>query len=123
MKKPPRYVIETCGSDKDCIVDGCVGGEEEAKASKRSAFDNLDKKCGKQVFFEDFSNPVDGEWKEIYDQDDFTFLHLKGKQHASKFYSVLPGTEFVVVEFLLYEIGAWDRGNKVSPLCVSVNVV
>jgi von Willebrand factor type D domain len=108
---PPSNLHQVCGNDAACIIDGCVGGVEEAKNFVTSEEKMADKMCGKQVFFEDFSTQPHGDaWGEIYKKDAFTFLHLhKTSPIMQEKFQVPLKAHFIAVEFLFYELGSWER--------------
>lgn len=57
-----------CGTDDlQCLVDGCIGGAEEAKTYLETASVlEKDKDCGKELLFENFDGPGDAaEWGEL----------------------------------------------------------
>lgn len=57
-----------CGTeDFECLVDGCVGGAEEAKNFLETVIVlEKDKDCGKELLFENFDGAGDeDEWGEL----------------------------------------------------------
>jgi hypothetical protein len=121
---PPAVLQRICGSQNPaCMIDGCVGGPEEAKKYVESEASLVDKMCGKQVFFEDFNKGMDGPWGKMYSKNDFTFLHLyKGSNKVGTKKDVPKFAEFIVVEFLFYELGGWEyEGNAKDYVYVTVN--
>lgn len=113
VDNPPEHLKEICGSDNmECMIDGCIGDEEDARKLAEADEDLTDKKCGRQVFFEDFDKPCDGAWGEIAKNDDretkFLRLH-KGSPTFRRNFKVPLNSDMITLEFMLYEIGAWER--------------
>ena len=66
VKNPPDDIKHICGSKNlGCLVDGCAGGPEDAKKYVETQEQMTDKMCGKQIFYEDFNQEMDGPWGEI----------------------------------------------------------
>ncbi|CAB9513248.1 Sushi domain-containing protein 2 [Seminavis robusta] len=110
---PPKEVEEVCGNDDyECIVDGCAGGEEEAKNWLITDTEGLEGECGREVFFEDFDTPYATSWGEIAKGDlDTSFLRLhKDTPKFIKQFTVPKTADMVRVDFLFYEIGHWEGG-------------
>jgi hypothetical protein len=120
---PPDELKRICGSQNAaCLIDGCIGGVEEAKKLIEAEEDLVDKMCGKQMFYEDFAKPMDGKWGEIYKKDDFSFLWLHDKSPVvNKVFNPPQFAEIVIIEFLFYEIGGWERsGNAKDYVYVTI---
>jgi hypothetical protein len=114
VDNPSAELKRICGSNnKACMIDGCVGGPEDAKKYVEAEEALVEQMCGKQVYFEDFNAPMDGPWGEIYSQDEYTFLQLhKGSPMISQKFNVPVFAEVVVIEFLFYEIGGWESSGS-----------
>jgi hypothetical protein len=120
---PPPELRRICGKNNPaCMVDGCVGGPEEAKKYIEAEDALVDKMCGRQIFFEDFADVMDGPWGDIYEKDDFKFLHLyKGSSTVTRSFEVPEFAELVTVEFLFYELGGWEReGQQQDSVIVTI---
>ncbi|CAB9524317.1 Calcium-binding EGF domain [Seminavis robusta] len=128
-------IKQICGADnRECIVDGCAQGVEAAKEAVRTALEMVDKKCGKEIFFEDFD-------KDDYDysgwglvKDKASSKH-KGAEMATKYLNLNQahpkveaswdsnGAKLVLLEFNLYEIGSWDAGKSADKFLINVGDV
>ena len=115
-QSPPSEIKRICGSNNEaCIIDGCVGGPDEAKKVIQAEEEIVDKKCGKQIFHEDFEVIMDGSWGRLYRQDDFKWIHMymddPKYSKLSKTFNVPKFADLVTIEFLFYEIGDWERSG------------
>ena len=77
VENPPAVLKRICGSDNPaCMIDGCVGGPDEAINYIESQDDMVDKMCGQQIFFEDFDQKSDGPWGDIVEKGGTKYLQL-----------------------------------------------
>jgi hypothetical protein len=67
VDNPPQAVANVCGTDNmECLVDGCMGGEEEAKNWLDTQAKEKETECGREVFLETFDSPFAANWGEIH---------------------------------------------------------
>lgn len=65
-ESPTSELQNVCGStDLACLVDGCVGGVEEAKDFLTMEAEMTDATCAHEIFFEDFNSINGPGWGEI----------------------------------------------------------
>ncbi|CAB9530691.1 expressed unknown protein [Seminavis robusta] len=118
VKTPPEWLKKICYlTDKRCLFEGCAGGPEEAKNALDAEYDLTNEKgCGETVLAEDFNENDVRKWKLIETEpvSGQTFLgrfHKFSKKVYQQF-SIPDFTDFVTMEFLLYEIDDWGARNR-----------
>jgi von Willebrand factor type D domain len=67
IDNPSEALAKVCGPDNmECLVDGCVGGEEEAKAWLDTQAEEIETDCGREVFLENFDSSFGAQWGDLH---------------------------------------------------------
>ncbi|CAB9525491.1 expressed unknown protein [Seminavis robusta] len=134
IAEPGDDLVQICGSGNvPCIVDGCVGGAKSAKLSVEASLNQVDKDCGKEVYSQNFDEPLSDETLKVLEKakgelDDpeavkvTKFLELSSASPQFDFeFDADEDAAVVTVEFQFFEIGSWDAiGSDKDFVYVSV---
>jgi von Willebrand factor type D domain len=116
-----KTLVDICGANEECLIDGCGGDEQDAKRSLVVEDIFVETKCARQIFFDDFngkSYPEWGEWGQVAEIDGQRYLGPLGGKKTTRLvreFVVPEDAESLTVEFLFYEFDNWsgERGDKV----------
>lgn len=123
-----RAVIEEiCGEgNRECIVDGCVRGEDAAKEYVIASLNQVDRNCGKELVFEDFDNDFNyGEWgtqeSSVRQKNATSIVNAEKKTKylslhrdnakLTRNFGIPENIAAVKIEYLFYEIGGWEASG------------
>ena len=115
---PSSELAKICGIDLACIVEGCVGGKEDALRILESENDDADYACAEQLLFEDFGEGYTGGWGLKASQDNsfgspFLRLH-KQQSEVFKDIAVPFDADTVTIEFEMFEIDEWSESDALK---------
>jgi hypothetical protein len=102
--------------DITCIIDGVVGSTKDAEIELENAAALVG--CKKLIFFDDFERVSDVKWRGgIFDSKSVslsTFLGPfgLGQTGASREFAVPGDADRLTVEFVYYEVGAWNANSE-----------
>jgi hypothetical protein len=104
--------------DITCIIDGVAGTARDAESDLENEAALVG--CKKLVFFDDFEKVSDVNWRDgVFDSRSVslsTFLGPfgVGQTGASREFAVPVDADRLTVEFVYYEIGAWNANSELA---------
>lgn len=123
---PGEDIIAICADDRNCVVDGCIGGVEAAKKYIQAAAFLVDKNCGTPLFSEDFEDEGDASSYGNIAQNDaaealnklketrFLYLDNTDPQFEHVFANIPKGADLLELSLKFYEIGGWTSQDDVT---------
>ena len=119
-ENPTPQLAEICGTNEECLIDGCGGDEKDAENSLVVEDTFVETRCAKEFLFEDFEGDYDNEWGQAAETGGTRYIGPLGKDSPKihKEFDVPEDAESLTLEFLFYEFDDWqgvsqdDGGDK-----------
>ena len=119
-KSPPDELVEVCGNNMPCIVDGCSGSLDDARNSLKYEKELMEEKgCSLSLMFQDFQNADASNWGAVGDMNGQRYRSFSSADPSAGItlgqYNLPTVVDRLQITFLMYQLSDWQGFCGISP--------